>query len=66
MVSCAGVSRTYTRGGEELRVLDGLDLEVPDGFGCWIYGDVLSDYFPSFDATNARARTNALDFPVKG
>jgi len=31
MVSCAGVSRTYTRGGEELRVLDGLALEVPDG-----------------------------------
>ena len=31
MIDVRGVTRVYTRGGEEIRALDGLDLEVPEG-----------------------------------
>ena len=31
IVSVSGVTKTYTRGGEALRVLDGLDLEMDEG-----------------------------------
>ena len=29
MVKLRGVTKTYARGGEEVRVLEGLDLDVP-------------------------------------
>jgi putative ABC transport system ATP-binding protein len=31
MISVRGVTKTYTRGAESLRVLDGLDLEMDRG-----------------------------------
>ena len=31
LIRVKGVTRTYTRGGESLHVLSGLDLEIPEG-----------------------------------
>ncbi|MCA8961287.1 MAG: ABC transporter ATP-binding protein, partial [Planctomycetes bacterium] len=31
MITMEGVSKVYRRGGETVHVLDGLDLEIPDG-----------------------------------
>ena len=31
LISVKGVGKSYTRGGETLHVLDGLDLEIPEG-----------------------------------
>jgi putative ABC transport system ATP-binding protein len=38
MLDLRGVTRVYRRGGEELRVLDGLDLQVPEGDFCALMG----------------------------
>jgi putative ABC transport system ATP-binding protein len=31
LIRCRGIGKTYERGGEKLKILDGLDLDVPKG-----------------------------------
>ena len=31
LIRCRGITRVYTKGEQEIRPLDGLDLDVPEG-----------------------------------